>query len=97
MTTSKTEKTAETVKTAAKPAEKSRLVYMGPSIAKIHARNRLVYVGELPDAIKNTITEHPYFGNLFVHLEDVMDAAKQLKTGAGAVAEAYRLAVKELM
>lgn len=97
MTTSKTEKTAETIKTAAKPAEKSRLVYMGPSIAKIHARARLIYVGELPDAIKATIEEHPYFGNLFVTPAESMDALNSLRTGTGAVAEAYRKAVKELM
>ena len=70
-----------------------KIMYVGPTIIGVSARNTVYDSEQLPEPLQAAIQKTPYLGGLLVPLSDVSDAMSQIKQGKGSI---YTLYLKAL-
>lgn len=70
-------------------------VYCGPSVPGV-VRQYTVYTGEIPDALKTFIGEHPAVRGLIVPVERFAQTRKRMETAGTAEAILYQTIKSEL-
>ena len=79
------------VKTEAVPVkkqEKKNLMYLGPSITGV-IRHAEVYAGGIPEAAKACVSQLPVMERLFVSLDGIADAERELRKKESALGAIY--------
>lgn len=71
-----------------KDTEKKTMIYLGPTILGVITENS-IFKGNLPEKIKNTIKEIPVMRSLFVPIENLISAKKELKENNSAKSICY--------
>ena len=70
----------------------NKVVYVGPTIIGVAAKNT-VY-DELPETIREEISNEPYLGELFVPISDLAGAMEQIRNQNGAIYTFYKKALQ---
>lgn len=71
------------------PDKKGNLVYMGPTIVGIVRHATVFKAGDLPEKAKECVAEFPAMGRLFVEIDRLPDAARELKKKQSALSALY--------
>lgn len=97
-TETKVEKKTEAVVTtpAKKQEKKQNLVYLGPTIPGVIRKNDVYQDGILPEAVEKRISALPIMGRLFVSLDDMTEAVKELKKETSALGAIYTEVAKNV-
>lgn len=71
-----------------KDAEKKTMIYLGPTILGVITENN-IFKGDLPEKIQNAVKEIPVMKSLFVPIENLISAKKELKESHSAKSICY--------
>lgn len=91
----KTTKTADTVKetnaakTAPEKKKQGNVMYMGPTIAGVVKSSTIFKDGVLPEKVKECIAAFPIMERLFVSINDVPAASKELNKAQSVLGTIY--------
>jgi hypothetical protein len=84
------ELTAEVAPVQPKKAAEQNLMYIGPTIPNL-IRHGIVYAdGKLPQKIEDAITSYKPMRQLFVTIDEIPSAVKEIKLKTGALAIIYK-------
>lgn len=81
------EKTADVP--VSKQEKSSNLVYLGPTISGVIKNNAVYKDGVLPEKVNSYIEKLPILKRLFVTLDDMTDAVKELNKDTSALRAVY--------
>lgn len=71
------------------PDKAADLMYMGPTIAGVIRHSTVLKDGVLPERAKACISEYPAMKRLFVSLDDLPDASRELAKKQSALRTIY--------
>ena len=72
-----------------KATEKNNTVYLGPTIPGLIKESTVFFEGVLPDKVNKAVEEFPLMSKLFVDINDMTDAVKDLKKDYSVIKTAY--------
>lgn len=80
---------ATTKKSAAKP---QRLIYIGPTLKGFKLVKYQVFIGGLPKHVDDVFEKYPQIKRLFVPVQSLVEAEKEVKTAGTPLNKYYKLA-----
>lgn len=66
-----------------------QVIYIGPTIPGLVERNR-IYLGHLPEEVTQRRIEDPYFGRLFVPVDQLITARQEMETPGSVLAVSFK-------
>lgn len=81
--------------TAAKKAKQGNLMYLGPTITGVIRHSTIFKNGVLPEKVSECVKQFPIMKKLFVSMEELPEAVKELKKEQSALGTIYSQTAKK--